>query len=184
MMWAADFDESMAYDLEENCLEALELHLPRDSSNGMREEIADSDGGSVKSGSRSNHNENDNTKASPQSNHERADHSVYASKLKSLSSHTFCGLARNIWPRSHQVQTSSISLKRKGNNELAIFCVAAILVLNRQKIIRETHSFDDMIKAGALIFFFTQHLIAAMKVIISILHCFIFFIMFDVGFFV
>lgn len=184
MMWAADFDESMAYDLEENCLEALELHLPRDSSNGMREEIADSDGGSVKNGSQSNHNENDNTKASPQSNHERADHSVYDSKLKSLSSHTFCGLARNIWPRSHQVQTSSISLKRKGNNELAIFCVAAILVLNRQKIIRETHSFDDMIKAGALIFFFTQHLIAAMKVIISILHCFIFFIMFDVGFFV
>ncbi|RZB84411.1 TBC1 domain family member 15 isoform D [Glycine soja] len=146
MMWAADFDEFMAYDLEENCLEALELHLPRDSSNGMREEIADSDGGSVKNGSQSNHNENDNTKASPQSNHERADHSVYASKLKSLSSHTFCGLARNIWPRSHQVQTSSISLKRKGNNELAIFCVAAILVLNRQKIIRETHSFDDMIK--------------------------------------
>ncbi|KAG4380843.1 hypothetical protein GLYMA_15G028000v4 [Glycine max] len=146
MMWAADFDESMAYDLEENCLEALELQLPRDSSNDMREEIADSDGGSVKSGSRSNHNENDNTKASPQSNHERADHSVYDSKLKSLSSHTFCGLARNIWPRNHQVQMSSISLTRKGNNELAIFCVAAILVLNRQKIIRETHSFDDMIK--------------------------------------
>ncbi|KAL5156747.1 GTPase-activating protein GYP7 [Glycine soja] len=130
MMWAADFDESMAYDLEENCLEALELQLPRDSSNDMREEIADSDGGSVKSGSRSNHNENDNTKASPQSNHERADHSVYDSKLKSLSSHTFCGLARNIWPRNHQVQMSSISLTRKGNNELAIFCVAAILMFN------------------------------------------------------
>ncbi|RDY03809.1 TBC1 domain family member 15, partial [Mucuna pruriens] len=146
MMWAADFDESLAYDLEENCLEALELHLPRDSSNDMKEEIADTDDGSVKSGSQSNLNENDNTKASSQSKHERADHPVYDIKLKSLSSHAFCGLVRNIWPRN-RVQMRSISSTRKGNNELAIFCVAAILVLNRQKIIRETHSFDDMIKA-------------------------------------
>ncbi|KAK7402243.1 hypothetical protein VNO78_14351 [Psophocarpus tetragonolobus] len=146
MMWAADFDESLANDLEENCLEALELHLPRDSSNDMREEIADSDDGSVKSGSQSNHNENDYTTTSPQPDHERADHPVYDIKLKSLSSHTFCGLARNIWSRNRRVQLRSISSTRKGNNELAIFCVAAILVLNRQKIIRQTHSFDDMIK--------------------------------------
>ncbi|TKY48307.1 TBC1 domain family member 15 [Spatholobus suberectus] len=146
MMWAADFDESLAYDLEENCLEALELHLPRGPSNDMREEIVDTDDGSVKSGSQSNHNENYNTKASSQLSHERADHSVDNIKLKSLSSHTFCGLARNIWPRNNRVQLSSISSTRKGNNELAIFCVTAILVLNRQKIIRETHSFDDMIK--------------------------------------
>ncbi|KAK7272002.1 hypothetical protein RJT34_28322 [Clitoria ternatea] len=148
MMWAADFDESLAYELEENCLEALEVHLPRDSSNYMREEITDTDDGSVRSGSQSNHNEDDHTKSSLQSNHGNADHSVASDvKLKSLSSHTFCGLARNIWPRNDRVQMSSISsLTRKGNYELAIFCVAAILVLNRQKIIRETHSFDDTIK--------------------------------------
>ncbi|KAJ1424495.1 Ribonuclease H domain [Sesbania bispinosa] len=145
MMWAADFDESLAYDLEENCLEALDVHLPRDSSNNMREEIADSDDGSIKS--QSNHNENDNRKANLQSNHGNTDHSVCDTKLKLLSSHTFCGLARNIWSKNDQVQMSTItSLTRKGNDELAIFCVAAILVLNRQKIIRETHSFDDMIK--------------------------------------
>ncbi|XP_027341512.1 small G protein signaling modulator 1 isoform X2 [Abrus precatorius] len=142
MMWAADFDESLAFDLEENCLEALEVHLPRDSSNDMREEIETNDG-SMKSGSQSNHNENDNTKASLQSNHGNTNDV----KLKSHSSHSFCGLARNIWPRNNQVQMNSISsLTRKETDELAIFCVAAILVLNRQKIVRETHSFDDMIK--------------------------------------
>ncbi|KAK7325086.1 hypothetical protein VNO77_29157 [Canavalia gladiata] len=147
MMWAADFDESLAYNLEENCLEALEVHLPRNSSNDMREEIAEIDEGSMKSGSQSNHNENDNTKASLQSNHGNSDHSVFDIKLKSFSSHSFCGLARNIWPRNHRVRMGSISsLTRKGNDELAIFCVAAIIVLNSQKIIRDTHSFDDMIK--------------------------------------
>lgn len=154
MMWAADFDESLAYDLEENCLEALELHLPRDSSNDMREVIADSDDGSVKGRSQSNHNENDNTKASPHSNLERTYTSGYRIKLKTFSSHSFCGLARNMWQKNDRAQMSSVSSTMKANNELAIFCVAAILVLNRQKILREAQSFDDIIKAGALIFCF------------------------------
>ncbi|KAL2332235.1 hypothetical protein Fmac_019816 [Flemingia macrophylla] len=147
MMWAADFDESLVYDLEENCLEALELHLPRDSTNDTREEIVNTDDGSVKSGSQSNHNQKENMKANPQSNHDRVDHSVFDINLKSLSSRTFLSFARNICPRNGRVQKSSIFSTRKGNNELAIFCVAAILVSNRQKIIQETHSFDDMIKA-------------------------------------
>ncbi|XP_047175985.1 small G protein signaling modulator 1-like isoform X1 [Vigna umbellata] len=147
MMWAADFDESLAYDLEENCLEALELHLPGHSSNDLREVIADSGDASVKGGrSQSNHNENDNTKAIPHSSHERTCTSGYSIKLKSFSSHSFCGLARNIWQKNGRAQMNSISSSMKENNELAIFCVAAILVLNRQKILRETHSFDDIIK--------------------------------------
>ncbi|CAI8592186.1 unnamed protein product [Vicia faba] len=145
MMWAADFDESWTYDLEENCPEALDLHLPRDSSSYRKEAISDSDD-SIKSGSQSNHNENDSTKTSPQLHHGNTDHPVSDVKLK-LQSNTFCGLARNIWPRNDRVRTRIISsFARKGNDELATFCVAAILVLNRQKIIRETHSFDDMIK--------------------------------------
>ncbi|XP_058780276.1 uncharacterized protein LOC131653942 [Vicia villosa] len=147
MMWAADFDESWTYDLEENCLEALDLHLPKDSSSHIKEAIADSDDDSIKSGSQSNHNENDSTKTSPQPHHGNTDHPVSDVKFKLQASNTFCGLARNIWPRNGRVQTRIISsLARKGNDELATFCVAAILVLNRQKIIRETHSFDDMIK--------------------------------------
>ncbi|MED6144678.1 hypothetical protein PIB30_017779 [Stylosanthes scabra] len=147
MMWAADFDESLAYDLKEKCLEALDVHLPRDSIHNMREEMADSGDGSVKSGSQSKHNENHSTNASLQSNRANTDRSVSDVKLKSPSSYAFCGLARTIWPRNHGVQMGTISsLRRRGNDELSIFCVAAILVLNRQKIIRETHSFDDMIK--------------------------------------
>ncbi|KAK2425109.1 Ypt/Rab-GAP domain of gyp1p superfamily protein [Trifolium repens] len=148
MMWAADFDESWAFDLEENCLEALDLHLPSDSANYIKEAIADSDDDSIKSGSQSSHNENDNTKAaSLQPHHGNTDHPVSDVKLKLQASHAFCGLARNIWSRNGRVQTRTISsLARKGNDELATFCVAAILVLNRQKIIRETRSFDDMIK--------------------------------------
>ena len=153
MMWAADFDDSLAHDLKEKCLEALDIHLPRGSIHDMSEEIADTGDGSVKSGSQSNHNENDSTEGSLHSNCGNTDHPVCDVKLKPLSSHTFCGLARNIWPRNDRVQMGTISsLTRRGNDELSIFCVAAILVLNRQKIIRETHSFDDMIKAGALIF--------------------------------
>ncbi|XP_027928492.1 small G protein signaling modulator 1-like isoform X4 [Vigna unguiculata] len=146
MMWAADFDESLAYDLEENCLEALELHLPGDSSNDLREVIADSGDASVKGRSQSNHNENDNTKASSHSSHERTCTSGYSIKLKLFSSHSFCGLARNIWQKNDRAKMNSISSSMKENNELATFCVAAILVLNRQKILRETHSFDDIIK--------------------------------------
>ncbi|KAL4359234.1 hypothetical protein AHAS_Ahas08G0057000 [Arachis hypogaea] len=144
----ADFEESLAYDLKEKCLKALDVHLPRDSIHDMREESADPGDGSVKSGSQSKHNQNHSKNASLQSNHVNTDHSVSDVKLKSLSSYAFCGLARSIWPSRHGVQMGTISSKRRGNDELSIFCVAAILVLNRQKIIRETHSFDDMIKAG------------------------------------
>ncbi|KAE9585943.1 hypothetical protein Lalb_Chr24g0396671 [Lupinus albus] len=151
MMWASDFDESLASDLEEKCLDALALDLRRGSSNDMREEIVDTDDGNVKSGSQSNHNKNDGTKASLQSNLANTNHSACDVKLKSLSSHAFCGWARNIWPKNDRVQIRTISsLTRKGKDELSIFCVAAILVLNRQKIIQETNSFDDMIKAGAI----------------------------------
>ena len=31
MMWAADFDESMAFNLEEYCLEPLVIQIPRKS---------------------------------------------------------------------------------------------------------------------------------------------------------
>ncbi|KAI4324335.1 hypothetical protein L6164_023882 [Bauhinia variegata] len=147
MMWAADFDESFVYDLEEKCLEPLVVNLPRDLGGEMGEENADTDDASVKSGSHSNHNENESTNAGLQLNREVIDHSTTDVKLKSMSSHSFCGLTRNFWSRNGRLQISTVaSLTKKGSHVLPIFCVAAILVLNRQKIIRETHSFDDTIK--------------------------------------
>ncbi|KAF7805331.1 small G protein signaling modulator 1-like isoform X1 [Senna tora] len=150
MMWAADFDEFLAYDLEEKCLEALVVQLPEDSGHETREEKADTNDKSVRGGSLSNYAENyRSTKAGLQPNHGNIDNPVFEVKLKSMSSHSFCGLTRNFWPRNDHIEMSTVSsLSRKENDELPIFCVAAILVINRQKIIRETHSFDDMIKAG------------------------------------
>jgi len=43
-----------------------------------------------------------------------------------------------------------ISSTKNGDDELPVFCVAVILIMNRQKIIKETRSIDDMIKAGVL----------------------------------
>lgn len=149
-MWAADFDESLVYDLKEKCLEALVLHLPKDPGEESREGNGDTKDGSRKSGSHQNRNDIKNDVL--QSNHENVDHSICDVKLKLRLSHSLCGFIKFRWPRNGCVQMSTVaSVTRKGNYELPIFCVAAIIVLNRQKIIRETHSFDDMIKAGAFL---------------------------------
>lgn len=139
MMWAADFDESLAHDLEENCLEALVVQLPRDSESETRDE-------SVESGSSA-------MKATLEMNHGNVDCSVTAENgMKSATTRHFCGLTRNIWSRNDPLQICAAVLStKKGDDELPVFCVAAILIMNHQKIIRETHSIDDMIKAGALI---------------------------------
>ncbi|GMN52511.1 hypothetical protein TIFTF001_021656 [Ficus carica] len=135
MMWAADFDESLAHDLEENCLEALVVQLPRDSESETRDE-------SVESGSST-------MKATLEMNHGNVDCSVTAENgMKSATTRHFCGLTRNIWSRNDPLQICTAVLStKKGDDELPVFCVAAILIMNHQKIIRETHSIDDMIKA-------------------------------------
>lgn len=134
MIWAADFDESLAYTLEENCLEALVVQLPRDSRVEMREESAENGNGSMKGGL--------------QSKHGNVDRSMPENVgMKSVSSHPFCGLTGSFWSRNDRIQICTVvSSTRNGNDELPVFCVAAILIMNRQKIIRETRSFDDMIK--------------------------------------
>ncbi|KAM3750236.1 hypothetical protein ACB098_04G022600 [Castanea mollissima] len=133
MIWAADFDESLSYDLEEHCLEALVVQLPRDSGVEVREESTENGHGIVK-GSQSNHGIVDRFM-------------LDNTALKSVSPHTFCGLTRNFWSKTDHMQICTlVSSTRNGDNVLPVFCVAAILIRNRQKIIRETHSFDDIIK--------------------------------------
>ncbi|XP_025815960.1 small G protein signaling modulator 1-like isoform X3 [Panicum hallii] len=52
-----------------------------------------------------------------------------------------------IWARPQQMpQLSASVLARSGDDELPIFCVAAILIINRHRIIRGTRSIDDAIK--------------------------------------
>ncbi|OMO90324.1 hypothetical protein CCACVL1_07405 [Corchorus capsularis] len=129
MMWAADFDESFTCNLEEICLEALIVHLPRDSGAEIREENSENGNDGVNGGLQLKHSLSEND------------------AIKSASAHPFCGLARNFWSRNDHLQVCNVvSSSRKGDDNLPVFCVAAILIINRQKIIRETRSIDDLIK--------------------------------------
>lgn len=138
MMWAADFDESVARDLEENCLEPLVVHLPRDSGSETAEESVESNGSSK--GGRS------------QSKNGSVERSVSDNNgLRAAVSYPFCGLTRSFWSKNDLTHNSAVvSSTRNGDDELPVFCAAAILIINRNKIIKETHSIDDLIKAGAL----------------------------------
>ncbi|KAJ4723561.1 Ypt/Rab-GAP domain of gyp1p superfamily protein, putative isoform 1 [Melia azedarach] len=128
MMWAADFDEALASTLEENCLEALVVQLPRECEVDMREESTEHGGLQPKNG---------NVEGSMSDN----------DGMKSASGHPFCGLARTLWSRNdHSQNCSVVTSTGNGNDELPVFCVAAILIMNRQKIIKQTRSIDDMIK--------------------------------------
>ncbi|XVF29442.1 hypothetical protein REPUB_Repub15cG0121400 [Reevesia pubescens] len=128
MMWAADFDEYITCNLEEICLEALIVQLPRDSGAEIREETENGNDG-VKDGLQSKHSLSENE------------------GIKAASTYNFCGLKPNFWSRNDHLQICSVvSATRRGDDYLPVFCVAAILIMNRQKIIRETRSIDDMIK--------------------------------------
>ncbi|KAL1149036.1 hypothetical protein V6Z11_A10G164600 [Gossypium hirsutum] len=129
MMWAADFDESASCDLEDICLEALVVQLPRDLGEEIREENPESG--------------DDGIKGSLQSKHSLSENAGF----KSAAAHRFCGLTRNFLSKNNLLQICGlVSSTRKGDDNLPVFCVAAILIMNRQKIIKETHSIDDMIK--------------------------------------
>lgn len=134
MMWAADFDESLACHLDDNCPELLVIQIPRDSRAEMELEIIDNSPSCLKGG------------ASSKKGH--LEHSVSDNTgIKSASAHPFCGLAKTFWSRTDRLHVgTALSTMGNGDDELPVFCVAAILILNRQKIIRETHSIDDLIK--------------------------------------
>lgn len=134
MMWAADFDEAMSWALENNCLEPLVLRPPNTLHGDTHVEYG----------------ENTPCSKSDQSEQLDADISVSGnSDAKYLSRSPLCGLRPgSFWPKQSQQQICTMSslLKKNGDDELSVFCVAAILVLNRSKFIKEIHSMDDAIK--------------------------------------
>ncbi|KAJ9701616.1 hypothetical protein PVL29_006825 [Vitis rotundifolia] len=132
MMWAADFDESVAFKFE-NCLEPLEVQLPRDSGAESGEESIENGDGGSKGGLQSKHG-----------NIENSDSDEVG--MKSASNSPFCGLTRNFWSKNDNMQICTVDSTRSGEYDLPVFCVAAILIMNRHKIIRETRSIDDLIK--------------------------------------
>ncbi|GAA0155901.1 GTPase-activating protein [Lithospermum erythrorhizon] len=130
MMWAADFDECVALKLEEHCPELLLLQVPRKSDEEPREQR------------KIDHGSDDGS----QSNDGIIEYSLSGNnRIRSLS-YPFCGFATNLWGKHNRMQTSNFVVTRSGDDDLAVFIVAAILVLNRQKIIKETRSIDDLIK--------------------------------------
>ncbi|KAG8375907.1 hypothetical protein BUALT_Bualt09G0007900 [Buddleja alternifolia] len=147
MIWAADFDISLTCLLDENCPEVLSIQLPKETDGDSGEENIDSNTGGSKGGLPSKHgimesSISDNT------------------GMGSTSARPFCGLTKTFWSRNdHFHNRTAVSLTRNGDDELPVFCVAAILVMNRHKIIRETHSIDDLIKAGGLHFIFNDNIL-------------------------
>ncbi|KAL8263666.1 hypothetical protein R6Q59_021796 [Mikania micrantha] len=134
MMWAADFDESLALNLEHSCPELLVLQIPRESTEVAEKEFVEDENGSSNGGSEL---KNGNSEHSNSENN----------GIKSTPNHPFCGLTKSLWSKNDSFQICTIiSSTRNGDDELPIFCVAAILILNRHKIMRDTRSIDDLIK--------------------------------------
>lgn len=134
MIWAADFDVSLAYLLDENCPDILAIQLHKEPEVESEEETISSQSGALKGAFPSKHGSversiSDNT------------------GMRSTSARPFCGLTKTFWSKIDRLQLyKTVTSKRNGDDELPVYCVAAILVMNRQKIIRETHSIDDLIK--------------------------------------
>ncbi|XP_055801717.1 uncharacterized protein LOC129870867 isoform X1 [Solanum dulcamara] len=134
MMWAADFDESIAFHLEENCPEILVIQIPKESE--------------AESGEENFENNNSDSKDDSPSKHGSGERTVSENNGMKLSlAHPFCGLTRNFWSKSNGMHNvNMVSSTRSTVDELPVFCVAAILVMNHQKIIKQTRSIDDLIK--------------------------------------
>ncbi|ESR56190.1 hypothetical protein CICLE_v100189891mg, partial [Citrus x clementina] len=134
MMWAADYDEALASTLEEKCLEQLVVQLSRESGVVIREGSTENSGGDLKGGLQP---KNGNIECSVSAD----------DGIKSASAHPFCGLTRTFWSRNgHSQNFTVVSSTWNVNEELPVFCVAAILIMNRHKVMKETRSIDDMIK--------------------------------------
>ncbi|KAF8101227.1 hypothetical protein N665_0208s0018 [Sinapis alba] len=161
MMWAADYDESVAEALENDCLEPLVIQLPKKSEAEVIEEaIYDGNGNSVKREpaiSKSGPISKSSSllsmsgllpKSGPLPKTTGPLYEESGMKSSSSSAYHFCGLTRSLWSRNDRtthVRFVASSIKR-GDDALPVFCVAAILIMNRHKIIKETRSIDDMIQ--------------------------------------
>ncbi|KAF8724032.1 hypothetical protein HU200_021041 [Digitaria exilis] len=136
MMWAADFDEEAIRRLEESCLESLLVDLRTDLSCEAKEAHRMNSSTRRKSKARRSYHRNG-----------EICEACHPGTRSSTRNH-LCGLSgATIWARPQQMPHLSTNvLARGGDDELPIFCVAAILIINRHKIIRGTHSIDDAIK--------------------------------------
>ncbi|KAL1226340.1 Rab GTPase-activating protein 22 [Cardamine amara subsp. amara] len=155
MMWAADFDESFAETLENDCLELLVVQLPRQFGAELGDQKLDDGNGTTtnsvtasKSGTLSKSSLLSRSGLLPKRGSlPKTGLLSDDTGMKSAASYNFCGLTRSLWSRNERTHVSSVvSSFEKGDDPLPIFCVAAILIMNRHKIMKETRSIDDMIQ--------------------------------------
>ncbi|GLT34608.1 hypothetical protein SLA2020_091150 [Shorea laevis] len=96
MIWAADFDESLVHNLEENCLGPSIIELSRDFGSEMQEEGTEYGNGSLK--------------GTLQSNQGTEEHSIPDNDgIKSASTYHFCGLTRSFWSKNEHLQSCVLS---------------------------------------------------------------------------
>lgn len=181
MMWAADFDDSVAETLENDCLELLVVQLPRQFGAELGDQKLDVGNGIITNSVPASKSDR-NSKSGPLSKCSLLSRSGLLPKssgslpktgplsddidVKSAASYNFCGLTRSLWSRNERTHVSSVvSSFEKRDDPLPVFCVAAILIMNRHKIMKETRSIDDMIKVEC----FSLHL--CMLRFVSLLNC-------------
>ncbi|KAJ0259275.1 Ypt/Rab-GAP domain of gyp1p superfamily protein [Hirschfeldia incana] len=160
MMWAADYDESVTETLENDCLEPLVIQTPSKSKpevseetiyDSIKKEPTTSKSGPISksSGLLSMSGLLPKSGPLPKTTGPLSEESGMKSSSSSSSAYHFCGLTRSLWSRNDRTTThvhSVVSSIRKGDDALPVFCVAAILIMNRHKIMKETRSIDDMIQ--------------------------------------
>lgn len=141
MMWAADFDQAMAWALDDNCLESLVLRTP---STRLEEEFCAED-------ELSSPDLRYAFPGSPYGGSQLSDSSTpgtFGGDILSKGG-PLCGLKpSHFWSKHRQLTSSTLTglLGRDGGEELSVFCVAAILVQNRTKLLKDVQSMDDAIK--------------------------------------
>lgn len=142
MMWAADFEHASTRMLEYQSLEALQLQHPlpdRRSSFPPEDEV----GGAC----RVDHSP---TCTTLQRLHTCETSGIESLRWKVLASKTsFCGLRPGrLWHknRNRRLPRNAGLLERKGDEDISVFCVAAIIEQNRNMLFNKLQSMDDAIK--------------------------------------
>jgi hypothetical protein len=133
MMWAADFDEELNCELNQSCLEALAIDLSTPNMTPTETIIR-----------------KPKQKRMPLYRNGEVSRSMNISGFMiNGGKNPLCGLSRatrNFWISKHEHEKDPTG--KAGDDELSVFCVAAVLITNRQKIMRETKSIDDVIKVS------------------------------------
>lgn len=146
MMWAADFHQATAWSFEYHCLEALSL--PNFGSPArvfpLEEEAC--------------RPPSPEQACTPPTSPERLNNTSGLPSFESLRCRTlakrrsFCGLRPGrLWqfPRSRLHSTNVGLSGPDGDQDISVFCVAAIIEQNRTMLLEKLQSMDDAIKVSA-----------------------------------